>query len=319
MRIRPSILALLAACAAPPLAAQDAVTITTESAPLDLPAAERAAAPSMLMAAPPPLPLAGGDTMTFMQFEMNAPGELVTGKPYAASLTVEVHQPLMDGNAITVEHHSKVYRDAAGRTRRDDTLGAPGAEQTSVSIADPVSGDSYTLDPARRVAERLPRALERAATVASAADVGASDGAVFDVALPPPLASVAGVAPADASPALAGGIGLPADGPIRLPFPGDPRSVSLGEKTLEGVRATGTRTTVTIPANAIGNRAPIEIVTEQWYSPELDVVMLSEHRDPRVGETRYRLHDISRGDPDPALFRVPADYTVKAAGLNVAR
>ena len=306
-------LAFVTVFGASPGYAQDAMSIA---------APEKIAEPSMMMAAPPPLPLAGGDTLTFMQFEMTASSEVVAGKPYSASITVEVHQPLVDGNSIAVEHHSRVYRDSQGRTRRDDELGPVGAVQRSVLIADPVAGSSYTLNPERRLAQRLPQAAPRGPAMAFVQDLNAGTGApdgstTFDVALPPlaarepPAVGAALETPANST--------FSADTPIKLPFPGDPHSLSLGEKTIEGVRVTGTRTTVTIPTAAIGNRAPIAIVTEQWFSPELNVVMLSEHRDPRVGETRYRLHDIARSEPDAALFRVPADYTVSNPSLNLAR
>jgi len=304
-------LALAAMCATPPLAAQDAMSFSTE----------KMAEPTMMMAAPPPLPLAGGDTMSFLQFEMTGPAEVVAGKPYAARLTVEVLQPLVDGNSITVEHHSRVYRDAQGRTRRDDELGMGGVIQHNVLIADPIAGTSFTLDPERRIAQRLPQATRRGAQVAFAQDLHSGAGAAsssFDVALPSPLAAEKPLS-LDAALHPAAAANFSADTPIKLPFPGDPHSVTLGEKTIEGVRVTGTRTTVTIPAAAIGNRAPIEIVTEQWYSPELNVVMLSEHRDPRVGQTRYRLHEISRSEPDAALFRVPDGYTVSDAGPGLPR
>jgi hypothetical protein len=86
---------------------------------------------------------------------------------------------------------------------------------------------------------------------------------------------------------------------------------NLGTQTVEGVEATGTRTTVTIPAGAIGNERAISIVSERWFSPELRVVVSSTHRDPRFGETSYRLGGIVRGEPDKSLFEVPSDYTVR--------
>ncbi len=87
----------------------------------------------------------------------------------------------------------------------------------------------------------------------------------------------------------------------------------LGTKVVEGVQAEGTRTTITIPAGQIGNDKPIQIVDEVWRSPELQVIVRSEHSDPRMGSTVYSLQNISRSDPSPALFQVPADYTVKDA------
>jgi len=92
-----------------------------------------------------------------------------------------------------------------------------------------------------------------------------------------------------------------------------------GTKTLDGVEATGTRTTVTIPAGAIGNERAITIVSDRWFSPELQVVLMSTHRDPRFGETTYRLTGITRGEPEKSLFEVPSDYTVREGPPDTMR
>jgi hypothetical protein len=89
---------------------------------------------------------------------------------------------------------------------------------------------------------------------------------------------------------------------------------NLGSKVIEGVEATGTRSTVTIPAGEMGNEKPMAIVTERWYSAELNVVVMTRHSDPRGGESTFRLTQISRGEPERSLFEVPADYTVKEGG-----
>ena len=60
---------------------------------------------------------------------------------------------------------------------------------------------------------------------------------------------------------------------------------SLGKQNIGGVEAEGTKTTVTIPAGAIGNERPIEIVSERWYSPELQIVVMTRHIDPRLVKT----------------------------------
>jgi len=52
---------------------------------------------------------------------------------------------------------------------------------------------------------------------------------------------------------------------------------------IEGVRADGTRTTITIPAGAMGNEQPILIVSERWYSPELQTVVMTKRNDPAYG------------------------------------
>ena len=66
--------------------------------------------------------------------------------------------------------------------------------------------------------------------------------------------------------------------------------------------------TRTFPVGSIGNDKPIVSVTESWFSPELKVVMLSKTSDPRMGESTMKLQNIDRTEPDPALFRAPADY-----------
>jgi len=91
---------------------------------------------------------------------------------------------------------------------------------------------------------------------------------------------------------------------------------SLGKQIIEGIEAEGKRTTMTIPVGAIGNEREIEIVSENWYSPELQTVILSKRNDPTTGETTYRLTNIHRGDPDASLFQIPSDYTVKEGGVT---
>jgi hypothetical protein len=84
----------------------------------------------------------------------------------------------------------------------------------------------------------------------------------------------------------------------------------LGTSTIEGLPATGTRTTTTIAAGAIGNVQPIKVVSEEWFSQDLQVLVLTKHNDPRSGETVYRLLNVVRAEPDPSLFAVPADEPI---------
>jgi hypothetical protein len=66
-----------------------------------------------------------------------------------------------------------------------------------------------------------------------------------------------------------------------------------------------------IPAGTIGNSAPLEIVVESWYSPELQVVVLGKRSDPRLGDMTYRLVNIKRAEPPASLFEVPSDYRIE--------
>ncbi|MEP7075741.1 MAG: hypothetical protein ABI878_08010, partial [Acidobacteriota bacterium] len=93
---------------------------------------------------------------------------------------------------------------------------------------------------------------------------------------------------------------------------------SLGTQNVEGVQAEGTRSTTTIPAGAVGNERPIEIVYERWYSKDLQMIIVSKHNDPRIGEQTYRLTNIVRGEPSSTLFSPPADYKVIESGPKPA-
>ena len=92
---------------------------------------------------------------------------------------------------------------------------------------------------------------------------------------------------------------------------GESTKEDLGQQSIEGVAANGTRTTTVIPAGAIGNEQPITIVSEQWFSPDLEMLVLTRHSDPRVGETTYRLTNINRSEPAASLFEIPAEFKVE--------
>ncbi len=86
-------------------------------------------------------------------------------------------------------------------------------------------------------------------------------------------------------------------------------SEALGNRQILGLRAEGTRQTMTIPAGVFGNVGPIQVVTERWHSPELKIVLESRRSDPRLGDVTYRVTSLVRGEPDAALFAIPSDYT----------
>jgi hypothetical protein len=79
---------------------------------------------------------------------------------------------------------------------------------------------------------------------------------------------------------------------------------------VNGVLAKGIRSTITIPAGQIGNDRALQIVNERWYSDELGMPVKTSNSDPRFGTTTYELRNINRAAPDPALFQIPADYSL---------
>jgi len=91
--------------------------------------------------------------------------------------------------------------------------------------------------------------------------------------------------------------------PIKVSAP-----VTLGERKVGGETVAGRRIEATIPAGAMGNSKPIQMSAEQWYGKDLQVVIEATYLDPRTGETRYKLSDIDRAEPDAKLFEVPENY-----------
>ncbi|HYC35994.1 MAG TPA: hypothetical protein VEC19_06205 [Usitatibacter sp.] len=88
-------------------------------------------------------------------------------------------------------------------------------------------------------------------------------------------------------------------------------TTQLGTREFDGVKAEGKSTVWTIPAGEIGNRNPINITSETWFSPELQVTVHSRYHDPRTGESVYRLANIRRVEPAADLFKVPEGYETK--------
>lgn len=99
----------------------------------------------------------------------------------------------------------------------------------------------------------------------------------------------------------------------------DYKTETLGKEVIEGVECEHTRSVTTLPAGAIGNENPIETVRDSWYSPELKMTILTKTKDPRFGESTYRVTNINRAEPDASLFQVPSDYTIKEGGMGVGK
>jgi hypothetical protein len=241
---------------------------------------------------PPPVVIQGGVVATGGAFfedhiellgfggELHG-GKVVKGVPFSAVATSETTQTLADGNHITRKTQTNVYRDSQGRFRREVTLPAIGPLTASgqphsfVEISDPVAGTAYVLESEQKVARQMPDSMGAGVRT----KVG-PNGNVFYRHFKESVETTA-------------------------------KTESLGTQTIEGVNAEGTRTARTIPAGEMGNEKPITIVSERWYSTDLQMDVRSAHSDPRFGDTTYTLTNIQRSEPDASLFVVPSDYTVK--------
>ena len=261
---------------------------------------------------------------------MNA---MVKGAPYTGVEVTENTQMLADGTRIHNESQTKVYRDSEGRIRRETPA--------QITIMDPVAGTTYILDPknltARKVSlsstgtfvfKKSVRAAGGDSSVSSNVEVHNNNGVISVMidgkpADPATIAKMKAAGELEVEPKMeppdAQVTPLPRLRVMAGPANGDAvyirkmerdpgQSESLGKQTLEGVPSEGTRVTSTLPTGGIGNDRPIQSISERWYSPELQTVMMSKHSDPRTGEEIFRLTNVTRGEPSPDLFQVPLSY-----------
>jgi len=212
---------------------------------------------------------------------MNVSGvENIAGQPFSADLEIEHTQTLLDGSHIHTMQHQKFYRDGDGRIRTE-MYSQQGLDQqspeelTSVTITDAGANVRYSLQPRTHMAQR---------------------STIFS----PPVQT------------------QPAPRPIPAPaqqteLQGRTTSEDLGTQTIDGISAEGHRYSTTWPVNSQGNDAPLVNASESWTSAELGLVMVQKLSDPRSGETVRRFTNIQRAEPDPSLFQLPTDYTLKSS------
>ena len=246
-----------------------------------------------------------------------AEAKTVTGRPYSAEAVTETTHVLGDGNRINRQSAARVYRDGEGRTRREMLL--EDGSVRSISISDPVAHTNYTLDPKTKVAFKSSGNIVATRMPAGTYTVTAEGGSQATTTARPAPAPPVAVGGGGGSGGSGGGGGRGgAVGLMRTPAAEDPhvKKEDLGVQNIEGVMAAGSRTTTTIPAGQIGNAQDIRIISEQWFSDELQALVMTRHSDPRSGETIYRLRNILRAEPDQNLFSVPADYTIQERAIR---
>ncbi len=228
-------------------------------------------------------PMQGPGVVGFHTSFGDGPEKVVKGQPFTAEIVTTHVQLLADGNKITNSTTSQLYRDGEGRTRRENSIMLPGQQSKDapkmIMINDPVTGTRFVIDRDIHVANKMEE-HERGehVFVHNRTESHREEHKMRD--LPD----------ADKD---------------------DEQKEDLGEQTLEGVVAHGTRLTHVIPAGQIGNEKPITVTTEVWTSPELGIDLLRVHKDPWSGEVTTKVTSITRGEPDASLFTPPPEYKVK--------
>jgi hypothetical protein len=197
----------------------------------------------------------------------------VTGAPFSATATTQTTQVLADGNQINHTETATVARDSSGRTRHDSTISHIGPWSSAGTPREIV------------------RIVDPVAGASYMLDVTAK------TAMEMPFHQHQPNGAHDWKPEANSNVQRSTE--------------SLGTQVMGGVNAEGTRVTETIPAGTMGNKSAIVIVSERWYSSDLQETVYSKRTDPRFGTTIYQLTNVTRQDPAESLFQVPADYTVK--------
>ena len=206
---------------------------------------------------------------------------VVTGVPYSSITESETIQTGDDGTRFDRKAEKmKTYRDSQGRTRTERYMPSLPSksdpeEVLTVTIRDPVAGFEYFLNPrdhtARRKVLHAPREnAESNGSVVTRLEARSRDDR------PHPKITVE----------------------------------DLGTQVMDGLVVAGKRTTMAFPADFDGNDRPFDVVNERWFSKELETNILTVTNDPRSGEHKIKTTIINRAEPDPALFEVPADYTI---------
>ena len=201
---------------------------------------------------------------------------VITGSPYSCEVTTEITRTATDGtNFHRQPGVVREYRDSYGRTRTESPgpAGDAGQAQTLSFIRDPVGQVLYVLDSQRLTA--FPRRLQTPGAKS------AQELYQTNLTAPPRSPYV-----------------------TRQP---------LGPQTMEGVYVEGFRFVTTFPAGIFGNDRAFVVTEERWVAPDMALRIFIKRSDPRFGQTLIRRTNISRVELDPALFQVPANYTVVGA------
>ena len=217
----------------------------------------------------------------------------IAGVPFTADATTELTQTLSDGNRIERRFSTSFARDGKGRTRSEQDVAMLGplvvlhkgmnwstnAVHTTTAQQEQPPRFTVITDPVDGVTYTLDERMKEARRNPSKAPTPQSlEIQKLNDKL---LAGVNSVI-----------------------------VESLGTRQFEGISAEGTRITTTIQAGQIGNLNPINVVSERWFAKDLQMAVLITRRDPRSGDTVYRLTNIVRTEPPPDLFTVPSDYRI---------
>ncbi len=220
---------------------------------------------------------AGAHGQVMVSYMGNGPNLLMQNAPFQCERETKTSLRLQDGGTITREEHERVGRDAGGRlvdeSFQPSTTG--GLEHHFFVVADPSAKREISWSDLNKNAQSM--------------WIRPTTHMEF-VALPP-------------------------DRSDRVYFPKDEVDVKkedLGPRTIAGLRATGTRTTTTLPAGMMGNDKPVSESQEVWVADELGLVVEETDTSSIAGTREMKVLSVERTAPDASRFEVPADLTIRS-------
>jgi hypothetical protein len=89
------------------------------------------------------------------------------------------------------------------------------------------------------------------------------------------------------------------------------KAEALGTKTIKGLTVVGKRVTSCVLANTDKGWPRRITVSEFWDAAGLGIPVLNSLNDPYVDSFTDEMTGIEFGEPDPALFQIPAGYTIR--------
>lgn len=216
----------------------------------------------------------GGGAATMRLMAMGDDAGIVQGQPCVVVEKLERVTPLADGTTLTRNWEEQKWRDSLGRFRKQETEVESGKDPVfhAVTIVDPVANTLVTLNLDRKTAT------------------------VFHLPTQGPAALHPWVDPFEEPLMARPGVQV--------------KTEKLEGKTIAGVPAVGRRVTRIRPPGTIGNDKPVVSVAERWVSPDLKIMLETTLDDPREKQVRL-VTQLDRSAPDPSVFAIPADFTVK--------
>jgi hypothetical protein len=202
--------------------------------------------------------------------------------PFVATLATESVKYAADGGTMTFVNERHIARNGEGRIYEERWFLVPKGSKVKssmnwIQVADPRQRTLYNCSPQRHVCDLL----------------------VYD---PEPDLSAASLR----------------KGSTHTLEDGDGSEIweDLGTRNILGIETEGVRETTVTNVGVLGNDQPLKSMSEYWHSKQLGINLLSIRSSPYFGKQTFTITDLTSGEPDSSLFKVPDGYVVNDQRKN---